>query len=62
MTPQRYTESQVLFGLREAWQDVTGADEPFDANTRIDSYMKADGSWDELDFADVFRGISFPLP
>jgi hypothetical protein len=57
MTPQRYTESQVLFGLREAWQDFTGVDDPFNADTRIDTYMKADGSWDELDFADIFRGI-----
>lgn len=57
MNPHRYTESQVLFGLREAWHDFTGVDDPFDADTRIDTYMKADGSWDELDFADIFRGI-----
>lgn len=57
MSSQRNTESQVLFGLREAWQDFTGVDDPFDAGTRIDTYMKADGSWDELDFADIFRGI-----
>ena len=57
MNPKRYTESQALFGLREAWQDFTGVDDPFDADTRIDTFMKADGSWDEIDFADVFRGI-----
>jgi len=54
---QRYTKSQVLCGLREAWQNFAGVDDPFDANTRIDTYMKADDSWDELDFADIFRGI-----
>jgi hypothetical protein len=57
MKAQRYTESQVIFGLREAWENITGIDDPFDANTRIVAYMQADGSWDELDLADVFRGI-----
>lgn len=53
----RYTESQILFGLREAWSQITGADDPFDASTRIYAYMKVDGSWDEFDFADIFRGL-----
>lgn len=54
---QRYSESQVLYGLREAWPEFTGVDDPFDADTHIDTYMKADDTWDEIDFADVFRGI-----
>lgn len=57
MSTERYTERQVLFGLREVWQDFTGVNDPFDSDTRIDLFMKADGSWDELDFADIFRGI-----
>lgn len=57
MFSQRYTESQVLFGLREAWQDFTGVDDAFDANTQIVAFMRSDGSWDELDLNDVFRGI-----
>ncbi len=57
LNSQRYTESQVLFGLREAWQDFTGVDDAFDADIRIDTFMKSDGSWDELDFDDIFRGI-----
>jgi len=54
---QRYSESQILFGLREAWQEFTGVNDPFDAETLIYTFMKSDGSWDELDFADIFYGI-----
>ena len=57
MNQQRYSESQVLCGLREVWQDMVGTDAPFYSTTRIDTFMKDDGSWDELDFADIFRGI-----
>lgn len=54
MNQQRYSESQVLCGLREVWQDVTGNDEPFFSTTCIYTFMKADGTWDDLDLADVF--------
>lgn len=54
---QRYSESQTLCGLREAWPAFTGVDDPFDVDTQIDTYMKADDTWDEIDFADIFRGI-----
>jgi hypothetical protein len=54
---ERYTESQVLYGLREAWEDMTGVDDPFYADTQIDMFMKADDTWDEIDFADIFRGL-----
>ena len=57
MPRDRYTEAQVLCGLREAWQRITGADEPFNTETQIDTYMKETGTWDEIDFADVFRGL-----
>lgn len=60
MDTKRYTESQVLLGLREVWQDCTGNDALFDGDTRIDTYMKSDGSWDELDLLDiVYRIESF---
>lgn len=54
MDAQRYTQSQVLYGLQEAWEDATGVDDPFDADTQIYTHMLADGSWDELDLADIF--------
>lgn len=54
---ERYSEAQVLCGLLEVWPEITGVDERFDAKTRIDVFMKSDGSWDEIDFADIFRGI-----
>lgn len=57
VTAGRYTESQVLCGLREAWPVVIGVDDPFDAETQIDTFMKADGTWDEIDFADLFRRL-----
>lgn len=57
MNAKQYTELQVLHGLLEAWPNFTAVDDPFDADTRIDAYLKENGCWDELDFADVFRGI-----
>lgn len=57
MKALRYSESQVLCGLREVWQDITGVDDPFYTNTQIDTFMKADGTWEEIDFADIFRGL-----
>lgn len=57
MAQQRYSESQVLCGLREAWPTITGAEDPFGADTPIDTYMKSDGTWEEIDFDRVFRGI-----
>ncbi|MHB0954742.1 MAG: hypothetical protein ACYC0X_00040 [Pirellulaceae bacterium] len=57
MKTRRYTESQVLHGLFIAWEHITGVDDPFDADTRIDSYLKAAGCWEEMDLADVFRGM-----
>lgn len=32
-------------------------DDPFDADTQIDTFMKADNTWDDIDFADLFRGL-----
>lgn len=54
MDAKRYTQSQVLCGLREAWAVATGTDDPFDAETQIYPFMLADGSWDDLDLADIF--------
>ena len=55
MDEPKYTEPQLLCGLREVWRCMTGADAPFDASTRIDVYMKSIGEWEEMDFGDVFR-------
>ncbi len=54
MDAKRYTQPQVLCGLREAWEFATGIDEWFDAETQIYAFMKADGSWDDLDLADIW--------
>ena len=48
-----YTQEQILCGLKEAWYGWTGYRTPFDADTRIDEHMKADGLWDDTDLADV---------
>ncbi len=57
MLSERYTETQVLCGLHDAWETITGANDSFDADTQIDTFMKADGTWDEIDFADIFRDL-----
>jgi hypothetical protein len=54
---KRYTQSQVLHGLREAWESATGVHGEFDADTEIYSYMDEDGSGDDLDFHDVLLDI-----
>jgi hypothetical protein len=54
----RYTESQILCGLRETWFDITGAyDTPFDADTQIDLYLKADGTWHEFDLEELCKAL-----
>lgn len=55
MDAQRYTQSQVLYGLREVWANATGDDDPFDANTQIYTYMQATGAWGDIDLADLFH-------
>lgn len=57
VNPQRYTESQVLFGIREVWPCLTGTSDSFDADTRIHTFMEADDSRDELDVDFVVQGI-----
>lgn len=52
-----YTESQILHGLREVWPNLTGNDDPFHAETSIPEYLRADGTWEEIDLADIFRGV-----
>jgi hypothetical protein len=51
---KRYSQSQVLCGLRDVWKKYIGTDASFDFDTRIDTFTKADGTWEELDFADIF--------
>ena len=40
MDAKRYTQPQVLCGLREAWEFATGIDEWFDAETQIYAFMR----------------------
>lgn len=53
----RYSECQVLCGLRLAWSEIFGSAALFDSSTRLDEYMRADGTWEETDFAEVFRDL-----
>jgi hypothetical protein len=54
MNPDDPSRREVLTGLREVWPMMTGKNAAFDANTRIIEYMRADGSLDDLDMADIF--------
>ncbi|MGC3965899.1 MAG: hypothetical protein QM775_00560 [Pirellulales bacterium] len=48
------TELRVLYELRGEWAAVSGCMVgAFQGDTRIDEYSQAEGSWEELDFADV---------
>lgn len=58
MNSQRYSQAQVMCGLREVWQsNISPWASPIEADTQIYRYMKADGTWDELDLFDVFHRI-----
>ena len=57
MSETRFTYSQTLCGLREVWENATGTNATFSAETRIYDYMQEDGSWAEIDFADIFYRI-----
>jgi len=54
MQETRYTEKQILSGMYACYCDAIGSDTPFTAETRVDQHMQADGSWPEVDLADVF--------
>src|SRR5262245_27431200 len=54
---RRYTESQILCGLRELWPWIAGIDVPFFSGTRIIEYMEDDGLLDEIDFGDLFKCV-----
>jgi hypothetical protein len=51
---KRYSQAQVLCGLRDVWRNSIGTYATFEADTQIDQFMKADGTWEELDFAGLF--------
>lgn len=62
MLRTKYTENQILCGMQECWCDFVGTDddEIFDADDRIDLYLKEYDVWDEFDFyqlAKVMEGF-----
>jgi hypothetical protein len=54
----RYTVDQIMCALQDFWDDWFGAlfkvRPPFGSDTRIDTYMRGDGGWGELDLADLW--------
>jgi hypothetical protein len=57
MSGLRYSESQIIYGLQEAWLEIVGGAAKFDCDTRIYEHMKSDGTWDEIDFYDLYREL-----
>lgn len=53
MSVVKYSEQQILCGLRECWNSTIGNDESFDSDTRIDLYLKENGIWDLFDLEDL---------
>lgn len=52
------SEFQVLYELRDVWDEVTGSGKgAFQVDTRIDRYAKDESSWDDLDVADLFTAL-----
>jgi hypothetical protein len=56
-TPSRYSESQILCGLREVWPGISGSGDEIRSATRIDEHLKEAGMWEEIDFEDVCREL-----
>lgn len=54
MHGDRYSESQILCGLREVWASLGSDNRGLRPEMRIDTAMKADGWFDEVDLAEVF--------
>jgi len=52
MQKTKYTEQQILCGMKECWHSFVGTDddELFEADMRIDLYLKEYEVWDEFDF------------
>ena len=44
-----YSQAQVLYGIREVWNELLGEEPSFDANTPIYEYMTTDGTWVDFD-------------
>ncbi|QDV52745.1 hypothetical protein [Gimesia fumaroli] len=53
MTEKQFTEKQILTGIFECWCDAMGTERPFDAETRIDLYMKEDHLRAPVDLLDI---------
>jgi len=54
---EKYSVSQILFGLHDVFLDMTQSDEIFTLRTPVIQYLRSDGSWDEADLADLFSRI-----
>ncbi len=59
MQTAKYTEQQILCGLQECWHDFFGTDddEIFDADMRIDQYLKEHDLWDDFDLYYLVKEI-----
>jgi hypothetical protein len=53
----RYSNEQVLIGLRSVWQELGFDAAAVKAEQRIDLALRATGDWEEIDFADVIYCI-----
>lgn len=65
MEKPRYTEKQILCGLRELFSKLGGMNTPFDADTRIDHFYESNRRWyhefddDDFEFIDFFLALSY---
>ena len=57
MCVNRYTQEQILCGLRILCAE-NGCDYSFEPDTRLDDYFKAEGIWDELDTGELAEEIN----
>lgn len=57
MQAVRYTEDQILYGLREFWKYRFGSYRPIDLDTRIDLQIISDNGWDDDDLDEVISAL-----
>src|SRR6185437_8333692 len=57
MFAKRFTQAQILCGLRIFWREETGGNDSFDAGTRIDHHLESEGISEEIDITEILHDI-----
>lgn len=57
MCAPRFTQEQILSGIRMVWREELGFMHPFTPDTRIDDQLKEEGVWNAIDLDEVIGDL-----